>query len=213
MNDSRTYRIFIVEDDPWYGEVLKYQLSLNPDYELHRFTNGKDCLNYLGTCIPDLVTIDYSLPDTNGADLFRRLQQRLPDVPVIVISGQKDVETAVGLLQAGVHDYFVKDDRTKDLLWNAILKIRENQSLKQEIEHLREELGQKYDFGSIIIGSSPAIRKVFSLVEKAVRTNINVSVTGETGSGKELVAKAIHYHSDRKKNRLWPSIWQPFRWN
>ncbi|WP_375447709.1 sigma-54-dependent transcriptional regulator [uncultured Fibrella sp.] len=199
MNDLRTYRIFIVEDDPWYGEVLTYQLSLNPDYELHRFTSGKDCLTYLGTCTPDLITIDYSLPDTNGSDLFRRIQQRLPDVPVIVISGQKDVETAVGLLQAGVYDYFVKDDRTKDLLWNAILKIRENQSLKQEIEHLREELGQKYDFSSIIKGSSPAIRKVFSLVEKAVRTNINVSVTGETGSGKELVAKAIHYHSDRKK--------------
>ncbi|MBO0949652.1 sigma-54-dependent transcriptional regulator [Fibrella forsythiae] len=199
MKDSGAYRIFIVEDDPWYGEVLKYQLSLNPDYELHRFTTGKDCLTYLGTLTPDLITIDYSLPDTNGADLFKRIHEQLPDVPVIVISGQKDVETAVGLLQAGVHDYFVKDDRTKDMLWNAVIKIRENQSLKQEIEHLREELGQKYDFSSIIKGNSPAIRRVFSLVEKAVRTNINVSVTGETGTGKELVAKAIHYHSDRKK--------------
>lgn len=199
MKDSGAYRIFIVEDDPWYGEVLKYQLSLNPDYELHRFTTGKDCLTYLGTLTPDLITIDYSLPDTNGTDLFKRIHEQLPDVPVIVISGQKDVETAVGLLQAGVHDYFVKDDRTKDLLWNAVIKIRENQSLKQEIEQLREELGQKYDFSSIIKGNSPAIKKVFSLVEKAVRTNINVSVTGETGTGKELVAKAIHYHSDRKK--------------
>ncbi|RYF75948.1 MAG: sigma-54-dependent Fis family transcriptional regulator, partial [Cytophagaceae bacterium] len=199
MKDSSAYRIFIVEDDPWYGEVLKYQLSLNPDYELHRFTTGKDCLAYLGTLTPDLITIDYSLPDTNGTDLFKRIHEQLPDVPVIVISGQKDVETAVGLLQAGVHDYFVKDDRTKDLLWNAVIKIRENQSLRQEIEHLREELGQKYDFSSIIKGNSPAIRKVFSLVEKAVRTNISVSVTGETGTGKELVAKAIHYHSDRKK--------------
>ncbi|MEZ0486669.1 sigma-54-dependent transcriptional regulator [Fibrella aquatica] len=199
MKDVSIYRIFIVEDDPWYGEVLTYQLSLNPDYELHRFTNGKDCLHKLTSCTPDLITIDYSLPDTNGADLFKRIHAQLPDVPVIVISGQKDVETAVGLLQSGVHDYFVKDDRTKELLWNAIIKIRENQSLKQEIEHLREELGQKYDFSTIIKGNSPAIRKVFSLVEKAVRTNINVSVTGETGTGKELVAKAIHYHSDRKK--------------
>jgi len=199
MKDPDTYCIFIVEDDPWYGEVLKYQLSLNPDYELHRFTNGKDCLEYMGTRTPNLITIDYSLPDTNGAALFLRIHEQLPDVPVIVISGQNDVETAVGLLQSGVHDYFVKDDRTKDLLWNAIIKIRENQSLKQEIEQLREELGQKYDFSAIIKGSSPAIHKVFSLVEKAVRTNINVSITGETGTGKELVAKAIHYHSSRKK--------------
>jgi two-component system, NtrC family, response regulator AtoC len=199
MNLSTTYRIFIVEDDPWYGEVLTYHLSMNPDYDLRRFTTGEACLKALQTDQPHLITIDYSLPDTNGTDLFRRIHEQLPNIPVIVISGQQDVETAVGLLQAGVHDYFVKDDRTKDLLWNAILKVRETQSLKQEIEQLREELGQKYDFGSIIKGSSPAIRKVFSLIEKAVRTNITVSVTGETGSGKELVAKAIHYHSDRRK--------------
>lgn len=199
MNEPNTYRIFIVEDDPWYGEVLKYHLSLNPDYELYRFATGEGCLKHLRTCIPHLITIDYSLPDTNGAELFRRIHEQLPDTPVIVISGQKDVETAVSLLQAGVHDYLVKDDRTKDLLWNAILKIRENQNLKQEIEQLREELGQKYDFSSIIKGNSPAIRKVFTLVEKAVRTNINISITGETGTGKELVAKAIHYHSDRRK--------------
>ncbi|GAB3018265.1 sigma-54-dependent transcriptional regulator [Spirosoma pulveris] len=199
MNESSIYRIFIVEDDPWYGEVLKYHLSMNPNYELHRFATGEDCMNYLTVCQPHLITLDYSLPDTNGAELFRRLQERLPDTPVIVISGQKDVETAVGLLQAGVYSYFVKDDRTKDLLWNAILKLRENQSLKQEVDQLREELGQKYDFNSIIKGSSQAISKVFTLVEKAVRTNINVSITGETGTGKELVAKAIHYHSDRRK--------------
>lgn len=199
MNESSAYRIFIVEDDPWYGEVLKYHLSLNPDYELYRFTTGRDCMRHLLTLQPHLITIDYSLPDTNGADLFRRIREQLPETPVIVISGQKDVETAVALLQAGVHDYFVKDDRTKDLLWNAILKIRENQNLKQEIEQLREELGQRYEFGSIIKGNSAAIRKVFTLIEKAVRTNINVSITGETGTGKELVAKAIHYHSDRKK--------------
>lgn len=199
MNPSTTYRIFIVEDDPWYGEVLSYHLSLNPDYDIQRFATGETCLKALQTSVPHLITIDYNLPDTNGIQLFRRLREQLPDTPVIVISGQQDVETAVELLQAGVDDYLVKDDRTKDLLWNAVLKIRENQCLKQEIEQLREALGQKYDFGSLIKGDSPAIRRVFTLIEKAVRTNITVSVTGETGSGKELVAKAIHYHSPRKR--------------
>ncbi|UFH54872.1 sigma-54 dependent transcriptional regulator [Spirosoma sp. KNUC1025] len=199
MKSSSPYRIFIVEDDPWYGEVLKYHLSLNPDYELYRFLTGEECLKQISRITPHLITIDYSLPDTNGAELFRRIREQLPDTPVIVVSGQQDVETAVNLLQAGVHDYFVKDDRTKDLLWNAILKIRENQSLRQEIDHLQDALGQKYNFSSTIIGNSPAIHKVFTLIEKAVRTNINVSVTGETGTGKELVAKSIHYHSERKK--------------
>jgi two-component system response regulator AtoC len=199
MNQSTSYKIFIIEDDPWYGEVLSYHLSQNPDYDIQRFATGEACLKALQTSLPHLITIDYALPDTNGAQLFRRIREQLPDTPVIVISGQQDVETAVDLLQAGVDDYLVKDDRTKDLLWNAVLKIRENQRLKQEIEQLREALGQKYDFGSIIKGDSPAIRRVFTLIEKAVRTNITVSVTGETGSGKEVVAKAIHYHSSRKR--------------
>ncbi len=192
------YSIFIVEDDPWYGEILDYHLSLNPDYAVTRFTTAADCLANLHKK-PDLISIDYSLPGTNGAELFRNIRAENPDVPVIVISGQEDVSTAVELLKMGVTDYIVKDDNTKDLLWNAIIRIRETQSLKKEVETLRQELGQKYEFGKIIKGSSPAIRKIFALMEKAAKTNINVSVTGETGTGKELVAKAIHYNSERKK--------------
>jgi DNA-binding NtrC family response regulator len=192
------YKIIIVEDDPWYGEILAYHLGLNPDYEVVRYTNAADCLKNLGRR-PNLITIDYSLPDMNGLELYRQIRQVNADVPVVVISGQEDVATAVELLKLGVSDYLVKDDNTKDLLWNAILRIRENQQLKKEVETLREELGQKYEFEKIIKGNSPAIKKIFALMEKAARTNINVSVTGETGTGKELVAKAIHYNSDRKK--------------
>lgn len=192
------YHIFIVDDDPWYSEILEYHLSLNPDYTVTRFESADECLRNLHKK-PDLITIDYSLPGTNGADLFKQIRSADPDVPVIVISGQEDVTTAIEMLKMGVTDYLVKDDNTKDLLWNAVIRVRENQSLRKEVETLREELGQKYEFGNIIKGNSPAIRKIFGLMEKAARTNINVSVTGETGTGKELVAKAIHYNSDRKK--------------
>src|SRR6266513_2430115 len=113
----KSYKIFIVEDDPWYGEILEYHLSLNPDYEIFRFKNGKECLS--------------------------NLQKK----PVIFISAQEDVSTAVELLKSGVSDYIVKDDNTKNVLWNTVIKIRENQSLKKEVEELREELGKKYEFG------------------------------------------------------------------
>ena len=192
------YSIFIVEDDPWYGEILEYHLSLNPDYHIRRFETGKDCLANLHRK-PSLITMDYSLPDTTGLELFKQVRALNPDVPVIMISGQEDISTAVEMLKLGVSDYLVKDDNTKDLLWNAVIRIRENQLLKKEVETLKEELVQKYDFEKIIKGSSPAIKKVFALMEKATRTNINVSVMGETGTGKELVAKAIHYNSERKK--------------
>lgn len=193
-----SFRIFIVEDDPWYGEILEYHLSLNPEYQIQRFTTGRDCIANLHKK-PGLITIDFSLPDMNGQELFKQIRRIDPDVPVVAISGQEDISTAVDLLKMGVSDYLVKDDNTKELLWNAVIRIRENQSLKKEVESLREELGQKYEFEKIIRGSSAPIKKIFSLMEKATRTQINVSVTGETGTGKELVAKAIHYNSDRKK--------------
>lgn len=192
------FRIFIVEDDPWYGRILHYHLSLNPDYQVTLFTNGKDCLAHLSQK-PHLITVDYSLPDLNGAELFGQIKNTDPTLPVIIISAQSDIHTAVGLLKMGVSDYLVKDDNTKDLLWNAVIRIRETQSLRQEVETLRRELGKKYEFGEIIKGNSPALKKTFTLIEKAAKTTINVSISGETGTGKELVAKAIHYTSERKK--------------
>jgi DNA-binding NtrC family response regulator len=191
------FKIFIVEDDPWYGEILAYHLSQNNEYEISRFTTARECLANLHKH-PALITIDYSLPDMNGVTLLKKIKEFNNSIPVIVISGQEDVQTAVELLKKGATDYFIKDDSTKDVLWNAIIKVREHQSLVNEVLVLKEELGNKYDFKSIK-GKSPGIIKVCSLMEKAVRTNINVSITGETGTGKEVVAKGIHYNSDRRK--------------
>lgn len=192
------YNIYIVEDDPWYGEILDYHLSLNPDYKVTRFESGKDVLAKMHLK-PDLVTIDFSLPDIAGDELFKKIRESSPHVPVIVISSQEEVAVAVNLLKMGVNDYLVKDEATKDLLWNSIIRIRETQSLKKEVEQLREELGQKFSFQKTMIGQSESLKKVFTLIGKAVKTNINILINGETGTGKEVVAKAIHYNSDRKK--------------
>ncbi|MBB5647176.1 sigma-54-dependent transcriptional regulator [Pedobacter cryoconitis] len=195
------YRIFVVEDDPWYGEILDYHLSLNPDYQVTRFLTGEDCIKNLHLN-PDLISIDFSLPDTTGDKFYKNIRRILPDVPVIVISSQENITTAVDLLKMGVSDYLVKDESTKDLLWNSIIRIRENQSLKKEVQYLREELGQKFSFEKTIIGQSTAIKNIFGLMEKATKTNINISITGETGTGKEVVAKAIHYNSLRSKRKF-----------
>jgi DNA-binding NtrC family response regulator len=192
------FLIFIVEDDAWYGQILQYHLSKNPDFEVKVFMTGKECLDNLYQN-PDLITVDFSLPDTQGNKLFKQIHKENPNIPVIVISAQEKIATAVELLKMGVSDYFIKDDHTKDLLWNAITKLRENIGLKEEIKTLRAQLVDKYDFSHIIKGNSPAILKTFALMEKAAKTTINVSITGETGTGKELVAKAIHMNSDRQK--------------
>jgi len=198
MTKDKTFLIFIVEDDPWYGQLLKYHLSMNPDYEVQLFTTGKDFLQQLHRQ-PDVVCVDYGLPDVQGDKLLKEVQQFNNQIPVVVISGQEEISVAVNLLKAGARDYIIKDPHTKDMLWRSIMNIRENSGLKQQVEELREELEKKYDFEKSIIGTSESIRGTFRLLEKAISSNINVSITGETGTGKELVAKAIHYNSDRKK--------------
>ena len=192
------FRIFIVEDDPWFGQVLMHHLGLNPDYELDLYTSGKDLVNNLYKS-PDLICMDFGLPDMSGDKLLKELKSRNKQIPVIVISGQEEINVAVNLLKAGAKDYIIKDEQTKEQLWKSVINIRENLSLKQEVEELKEQLGQKFSFENTIIGQSDAVQKTFSLLQKAVNNNINVSITGETGTGKEVYAKAIHFNSDRKK--------------
>src|SRR5690606_18329555 len=87
----------------------------------------------------------------------------------------------------------------KERIWNSLLHLKEINGLRKEVETLKKEVRQKYDFSKYIIGNSEEIQQVMRLIEKATKTNITVSITGETGSGKEVVAKAIHYHSDKAK--------------
>lgn len=198
MKNDQTFKVFIVEDDTWYGSMLQHYLSLNPEYEVKRFESPNDFFAHLHEN-PDVVTLDYSLPDCDGSEVLKKIKEHNPQIRVIVISGQEDVATAISLLKNGAFDYIVKDDDTKDRLWNSILHLREINDLKQEVESLKTQVGRKYDFSQLILGKSESIEKVFALIEKAAKTNITVSVTGETGSGKEMIAKAIHYNSDRHK--------------
>ncbi len=190
-------KIFLVEDDSFFGETLKYHLKLNPDFDVHLFKTGKECLDNL-YLKPDIICMDFGLPDIKGDVLLKKVQQANNQIPIIIISGQEDIEVAVNFLKSGARDYIVKNIHTKDILWNSILKIRDNIHLINEVEELKEKLEQKFSFENTIIGQSDAIKSVFSKINKAIGTNINVSITGETGTGKEVVASAIHYNSDRK---------------
>ncbi len=192
------FKIYIVEDDAWFAQILSYHLSLNLEYEVTVFHTAKDFLSNL-YLEPHLVCMDFGLPDMNGENLLKEVIKYNANIPVVIISGQEDIKVAVKLLKLGAKDYIIKDENTKDVIWKTIINIRENQNLKKEVEVLKEKLESKYAFESTIIGQSEAIKNTFLLVQKAIQSNINVSLTGETGTGKEVFAKAIHYNSSRKK--------------
>src|SRR5688500_16036691 len=198
MKNTHPLKIFILDDDIWYGSMIHHFLSLNPDYEVKRFDSSKAFFDNLHER-PDVVTLDYSLPDMDGGQVLQKIKESHPDIQVIIISGQEDVSTAINLLKNGAFDYIVKDDDTKDRVWNSLLHLKEIQGLRKEVEHLKEQVSRQYDFSRFIIGKSEGIQKMFSLIEKASKTNITVSITGETGAGKEVVAKSIHYNSDKHK--------------
>lgn len=196
--NNQTLRIFMVEDDAVYSRMLKYILELNPDHEIFEFKTGKDCINNLHQK-PDVITLDYSLTDMTGAEVLKKVKNFDPDINVIILSGQTDISTAVNLLKEGAYDYITKDNDTKTRLLNTLHNIRTKNELKIEIDSLKAELVKSYDFQTSIIGNSDPMKAVFRLMEKSVKTDITVSIYGETGTGKEVVAKAIHYNSIRKK--------------
>jgi len=178
--------------------MIEYTLRLNPDYEVSTYFNGKDFLNDLSDDT-DIVTLDLGLPDHSGNDILKRIKKFNPEIEVIVISGQDDISTAVQLLKQGAYDYITKDENIKERLLHSIHNIIKTKSLKNEISQLKTEISNKYEFKNAIIGESPAIKKIFALIDKAIKVpNINVSITGETGTGKELIAKTVHYSSPRK---------------
>lgn len=191
--------VFIIEDDPVYSEFLDYHISKDPDCVVEKYYTGKECLDNLYKR-PSLITLDYTLPDLAGDAVLSKIKSKYPEIPVIIVSGQNDVNVAINLLKNGAFDYVVKDDDAKERIWKAIQVAKEKAALEQRITELEEEVENKYSFQSVLIGESPALKRVFTLMEKSIKTDITVSITGETGTGKEVVAKAIHYNSSRKKH-------------
>jgi two-component system response regulator AtoC len=191
-------KIFVVEDDPMYAKILKHKLGMDPDFEVKLFSDGRSFLHFLDDK-PDIVTLDHSLPDMTGLELLKEIKNAHPGIQVIVLSAQEDVSTALEMLRNGAYDYIIKDSQAIEKLWHLVHQAQEKTELQKEVEILSSEIAVKYDFQEYIKGSSAPMQKVFSLLQKSVNANITVSITGDTGTGKELAAKAIHFNSNRMR--------------
>src|SRR5690606_24075184 len=123
------FKIAVVEDNEWYNKLLVHNISLNPEYTVDTYHNGKDFLEAMHHNY-NVVTLDYKLPDMLGEELLGKIKSHSEETEVIVISEQENIETAVDLLKAGAYDYIVKAKDIRDRLLNTIQNIRKNTSLK-----------------------------------------------------------------------------------
>ena len=206
MNNSKNsiqYKVFIVEDNVLYARILKKQL-VDDNYQVKVFYNGADFIECLHEK-PDVITLDYTLPDMTGQNVLEKIQQELPGAHVIVISAQENINTAIELMKNGAYDYIMKAPDTREKLSNIIKNIYKTDQLETENILLRNAIKEKFNFKNLIKGNSREIDHVFDLMEKAIQTNISISISGETGTGKELVAKGIHYNS-RKNNKPFVAV-------
>ncbi|MFT5600991.1 MAG: two-component system response regulator AtoC, partial [Flavobacteriales bacterium] len=168
---ERTFKIFVVEDNEWYNKLLMHCLALNPDYEIVSFTNGTDMMKEINQN-PNVITLDYRLPDGTGEEYLRKIKAYNPSINVVIISEQEEIETAVELLKGGAYDYIVKTKDIRDRLISTINHIRDNFNLKTQLNRLQNEIGKKYSFEKTLIGESMAIKSTYELMSKAVGNNI-----------------------------------------
>lgn len=186
------HRILVVDDDASLAQVVRYLLEEEGHEPVVVATVAE--ARSAGSDF-DLVVTDLKLPDGSGLDVLRQVKENAPDVPVIMITAFATVQTAVAAMKSGAYDYLMKpfdNDRLKGLVANA-LRLRD---LRLENVRLRDEVGLRYGLAAIV-GSSPQMGKVRELVRLAATSEAAVMIIGETGTGKELVARAVHYLSSR----------------
>jgi PAS domain S-box-containing protein len=199
--------IFIVDDNP---DVRQYISGIIiKDYDFITASTGKEALQKLETHVPDVILCDIMMPELDGHELLKRVKATpgLQEIPFIFLTSRAETTMKIEGLEKGADDYIVKPFNSLELLAriNSLLRIRDllrkAEVQEKRIDTLTQKLQEKYNYGNII-GSAPSMRKIYQLIEAIKDSDSNVLITGETGTGKELVANAIHYNSLRKNGPL-----------
>jgi two-component system, NtrC family, nitrogen regulation response regulator NtrX len=188
--------ILVVDDDKeiraWLKTTLEYR-----HYEVHGVENGPTALAALETAPSDLVLLDIKMPGMDGLTVLQKIKEKHPELPVVMISGHGTIETAVEATKHGAYDFLQKPlDLGKLMI--VVRNALEQKSLLTEVRQMKE----KVEGRDAILGESPKIKDVLTAIERVAPTDSSVLITGENGSGKELVAKAIHRLSKRTKGPL-----------
>ncbi|HZF12271.1 MAG TPA: sigma-54 dependent transcriptional regulator [Thermoanaerobaculia bacterium] len=192
-NDSYRASVLIVDDEAAIRESLRMILEYE-GYRVDEAGGGAQALAKVGERLPDAVILDIKMPEMDGLELLRAFRERGYDMPVLMISGHADINTAVEATRRGAFDFFEKPLQRERVLL-SLRNATESHRLASENRTLRQEPDE-------LIGAAPAMRRLRETIDKAAPTTATTLVTGESGTGKELVARAIHRLSPRRDRPL-----------
>ncbi len=187
-------RVLVVDDDRAVRNALMVNLS-KAGYEVTLVASAEEALDVLRRSPFDLLITDVKMPGKSGVELLQVTRVHWPDTRVVVMTGFGSVRDAVAAMQAGAVDYLIKPVERDELLL-VFSRALQTRAMQRELQQLRREVDEKYGFHDII-GAAPAMREVYAQVQAVADSSALVLVQGETGTGKDLIAHAIHYRSRR----------------
>jgi DNA-binding NtrC family response regulator len=190
-------RILVVEDEEKLRRVIELQLA-SAGFDVDKAGTAEEGLKIVDRA--DLVLTDLRLPGFDGLELLERIRRQNSVVPVIIMTAFGTIETAVTAMKSGATDFLLKPFTLDDLM-AVIHKALEVRALRDENRQLKEELGRRYEFNNII-GRSGAMQEIFATITRVAPTRATVLLAGESGVGKDLIARAIHFHSPRRDKPL-----------
>lgn len=192
---GRSGKVLIVDDDRFVRMAL-FEALKAWDYEVVEAESVRSALDSFAAEEPAVVLLDIDLPDGSGLDVLSSIKQTSPDTIVVMITGNVDVENSVAALRGGAHDFIGKPVRLEELRV-TLRNAAETRDLRREVKHARAERSKGFGFDEII-GESEVMRKAKELARRVAESDVpSILLNGETGTGKDLFARAIHFASDR----------------
>jgi len=190
-------KILVVDDESLMREFIAESLTSH-GYEVDSARNGVKALELMNSETYDLILTDYKMPKVSGMDVLRKAVEKMPDCKVVIMTAYGTIENAVEAMKLGAFDYITKPFSVEEILL-LVKRALEFKNLQIENRMMQSELEEKYGYRNII-GESPAMKKVFDMIQTISQSRSTVLITGKSGTGKELAARAIHYLSPRKNN-------------
>jgi two-component system, NtrC family, response regulator AtoC len=191
--------ILVVDDDARMRELIAKVLA-REGYSVRSLPRGQEVLQTLEEEPAELVISDIRMPEMDGLTLLQEVKRVAPETSVLLMTAFGSIDTAVQAIKAGAYDYLTKPFKMDEVVV-VVRRAMEERRLRAEVRALREEVSTKYNF-SYILGKSKPMRDLFALIKKVAGSRSTVLIQGKSGTGKELVAKAIHYNSPRRARPL-----------